>query len=57
MTAKARIKKHGKRAEDILFTEFFQLDNMHVFVPIYRKDLIEKFFVPYSLSRKREMIR
>ena len=39
MSAKAGIKKHGKRAEDVLFTEFLQIDNMHVFIPAHRKDL------------------
>ena len=39
MSTRVGIKKHGKRAEDVLFTEFLQLDNMHVFIPIHRKDL------------------
>jgi len=42
MSAKAGINKYGNKAEEVLFAEFLQLHNMHVFLPAHKRNLTKE---------------
>ena len=42
MSTKQGIKKYGRRAKKVLFTEFLQLSNTDTFIAVYKRDLVDE---------------